>query len=118
MKKIITGICLIALLAGVGAAVFAANKDTPAAKESSASAAEDSSASTDDSKVSESSSQPAVPAISVPADAEEAKLLMEVNQVILQVQKEAQARRGDQRMTAEEISALVRSRVEEVASRR
>jgi hypothetical protein len=112
MKRIFTGI-LVALLLAAGVAVFAAIKDGPAAKETSASGV-----STDDPKVSQKNSQPVLPTVSVPADAKEAKLLMEINQVIFQVTQEALQRPKDQRMTAEEISALVRSRVKELQSGR
>jgi hypothetical protein len=114
MKKIIiAGTCLIALLAA-GVTAFVANKETPAAKHPSTSA----SAAAHETKVSGGNSEAVVPSVAVPADAEEAKLLMEINQMILQVTQEALERPKDQRMSAEEISAMVRSRVEELESRR
>lgn len=49
---------------------------------------------------------------------DEAELLMEINQVIFEVTQEAIARPSDQRMTSEEIAALIRSRIEELKQAR
>lgn len=106
MKKVVAGICLASLLVVAGITAFAANRDVPK------------SAASTDSKTSENDSQAAVPANSVPADEEDAKLLLEINEVIFQVTQEAIQRPNDQRMTPDEISALIRSRIEELEARR
>lgn len=60
---------------------------------------------------------PALPTPSLPANAEDAKVLMEINQIIFEVTQQAMQRPKTDRMTAEEIDALIRSRIEELKAR-
>jgi hypothetical protein len=100
--KLVGAGLILVVLAGVVA--FAVLRDTTATDASSSTeAAEDQKAAPE-------------PAPS-PATAEEARLLLEINQVIAEVTKEAIERPKDQRMTKEEINALITSRIEELKAR-
>ena len=109
MKKTLTIIGLIALLAVGGVALLVATKDKPAEKERAAQAA-----SKDSSDASAQDAQVAIPSGADPNDPERVKRVKEVNQVIAQVMQEAASRPKDDRMTPEEISALVRARIQEL----
>lgn len=104
--KIVSGIALVAvLLAGVAAFAFGADGASEPAPEESTEAAE----------------MPASPAVtlpSMPAEIQqEAQLLVGVNQVIAEVTKEAMERPKDERMTPEEIRALIRERIAQLGVR-
>lgn len=104
--KIVSGIALVAvLLAGVAAfAVGADGASEPASKEST--------------ETVEIPASPAVPLPSMPAEIQqEAQLLVGVNQVIAEVTKEAMERPKDERMTPEEIRALIRERIAQLGVR-
>lgn len=104
--KIVSGITLVAvLLAGVAVmAVGADGKSEPTSKESTEAA--------------ETPASPVVPMPSMPAEIQqEAQLLVGVNQVIAEVTKEAMERPRDDRMTPEEVRALIRQRIAELGVR-
>lgn len=101
--KILSGIALVAvLLAGVAVlAIGADGTSEPASKEATEAA--------------EMPASPTVPLPSMPAEIQqEAQLLVGVNQVIAEVTKEAMERPKDERMTPEEVRALIRERIAEL----
>lgn len=64
------------------------------------------------------SASAAIPEIQLPEGAsEDAKRLVEINQVIAEVTGEAIKRPKDQRMSSEEISQLIQTRIEEISVR-
>lgn len=108
--KIVSGVVLIAVLvAGVGVlAVGADGASKPESKESAEAPTE----------AAETPDSPLVPLPSMPAELQqEAQLLVGVNQVIAEVTKEAMERPKDDRMTPEEVRALIRERIAELGVR-
>ena len=60
----------------------------------------------------------AIPEIELPEGAsKDAQKLVEINQIIAEVTQEAINRPKDQRMSSEEISQLIRTRIEEISVR-
>jgi hypothetical protein len=110
MKKIVAGIGVAALLmvAGFFAFQMLDSDDESASPEPSVSESPEASA---------TPTPLVLPTASLPPGADDARLLMEINQVIFQVTQEAAQRPSDQRMTAEEINELIRSRIEEIRAR-
>lgn len=107
MNKLVVGICLTAVLAAGGIA-FAASNRGPEAKQTPP--AEQASADTEKSD----QTLPGVPTISLPADTDEAKALLQVQQMIAEVTREAMERPRADRMSAEEVKEMVLSRIEEL----
>ncbi|MDQ4148518.1 MAG: hypothetical protein M3164_00755 [Actinomycetota bacterium] len=115
MKKLVVGICVVAVLIAGGIAAFVASRSKPAGQERPAQAT-----SADASKTSNQGSNLVLPGAGAvdPNDPEQVKRLKEVNQVIFEVTQEALKRPKDQRMTPEEISALVRARIQELSAQK
>ena len=111
MRKIVTVGCVVAVLAAGGVAAFLVAQDKPAGERPAA-------ASRGRSASSGNESPAIVPSSPNPEDSERVKRLKEVNQAIFEVTQEAARRPKDQRMTPEEISALVRARIQELAANR
>lgn len=110
MKKIVAGIGVAVLLVVAGLFAFQVldSDEEPASPAPTPS----------ESREASPTETPLVlPTASLPAGADDARLLMEINQVIFQVTQEAAQRPSDQRMTAEEINQLIRSRIEEIRAR-
>lgn len=61
--------------------------------------------------------KPVIPSIEVSGDANQARMLTEINQAMADVTKEALSRPKDDRMTAEEIDLLIRSRIEQIKAK-
>lgn len=60
----------------------------------------------------------AIPEIELPEEAsEDAKRIVELNKIIAEVTQEAINRPKDQRMSTEEVSQLIRTRIEEIGVR-
>lgn len=104
--KMMIGVGLIALLS-IGGAAFAVSgvgTSEPASTDSAETAAQQ--------------EGPVVPVPSMPAELQEdAQRLIEVNQIISEVTQEALDRPKDDRMTPEEVGALVRERIAELEVR-
>ena len=111
MKKIVAGICVAALLVVAG---FFALRALDSEDESASPAP---SPSEEGPEATATPSPLVLPTASLPAGADDARLLMEINQAIFQVTQEAAQRPSDQRMTSEEINELIRSRIEEIRAR-
>lgn len=92
MTKTIAVICLIAVVGIVGAVVWIANSDTPVKAESGAGTA---------------SEYRSVPAGAAPVD-----MGMAVNQVTAEVTREAMAGPKEQWMTAAQVQAPIRTRID------
>ena len=55
--------------------------------------------------------------VSSPTSVEDAQLLMEINKAIAEVTQEAMQRPKEDRMTAEEINARIRQKIDEIKAR-
>lgn len=103
-RTFLIAVVLMAALAGCGDG--ADDSDSPKAAASAGSTETSAKAST------------AIPEIELPEGASEhAKRLVEINQIIAEVTQEAINRPKDQRMSSEEISQLIRTRIEEISVR-
>lgn len=109
MNKTVVGLGVLALLAIAAAMAFF----TINGAEDSRSAVEvpltDSPATSSETPV-----LPALPTPSLNPGSEDAERLMEINRIVFEVTQEAIARPKEDRMTREEIDALIRSRIEEL----
>jgi hypothetical protein len=121
-KKLIAGVCLAVVLLVGGVLALTLSGDDPAGGDREApSASETGSAASPSTGASGSPTAPgavAFPTPSLPAGSEDAETVMAINQIIFEVTQEAINRPKDQRMTSEEISALIQSRIEELRERR
>lgn len=129
MKKSVVTACLLAVLAIGGAVVWAASGGGDAAGERAAkksTPARDGQAGQSAGSATGASQEPAatlgaataggapavaVPSIPLPADAEQAKKVAALNEVIVAVTQEAMKRPAGERMTQEQISELIRTRI-------
>ena len=119
-KKILAGICLVAVLLIGGIVAFAlGNNDSGSAGEQSSATSPTGSAASPSAGAAENAEAPATgvpvfPTPSLPAGSEDAKTALAINQIIFEVTQEALNRPKDQRMTAEEINARIQTRIEEL----
>lgn len=108
MKKIVLGVCFLAILAG-GIAAFAASRDGPAVP-----AGRGRAGASAPGKVASS----LVPEIPLPSNSKDAQALMEVNKMIAGIMQEAARRPPDQQLTQEQIKQMVISKVEDIRAQR
>lgn len=119
-KKILAGICLVAVLLIGGIVAFAlGNNDSGSAGEQSSATSPTGSAASPSAGATQNAEAPTTgvpvfPTPSLPAGSEDAKTALAINQIIFEVTQEALNRPKDQRMTAEEINARIQSRIEEL----
>jgi hypothetical protein len=124
-KKLIAGACLAVVLAVGGILALTLLGDDPPgqARGKSPTSAETTpagSASGAASPPSAISGSPAAPGAvpfptpSLPAGSEDAETVMAINQIIFEITQDAINRPKDQRMTSEEINALIQSRIKEL----
>ena len=118
-KKVLAGICLVAVLLIGGIVAFAiGNNDSGKADEQSAASSPTGSATSPSAGAAGtaggSAAVPVFPTPSLPAGSEDAKTALAINQIIFEVTQEALDRPKDQRMTAEEINARIQTRIEEL----
>ncbi len=121
-KKLIAGACLaVVLVVGGILALTRSGEDSPGeARGESPSSSETTPAPSPSSATPESPTTPgavAFPTPSLPAGSEDAETVMAINQIIFEVTQDAINRPKDQRMTSEEINALIQSRIKELRER-
>ena len=107
-KTVVISVVALAVLAVGAFSAFFVTKGDAAVPESAAAPA-----SADSSK----SEAPVVPNLELPAGGEDAQLLTEINQIILDVTQQAVNRPKEERMSSEEVAALIRSRIDDLKQR-
>lgn len=121
-KKLIVGACLAVVLLIGGILAFTLNGDDPSGRDREESSSSETTPAPSVSAV--ASATPAVPGAvayptpSLPADSDDAETVMAINQIVFEVTQEAINRPKDDRMTSEEISALIESRIKELRERK
>ena len=108
MKKLVAALCLVAVLAGAGFVGYSMNRSGSGGEQRPASGSTSA-----DRAASQQELGSRLPS-SIPANDEESTQLVALNQLIFEVAQENARRPESERMTPEEIRALVRSRVEEL----
>ena len=120
-KKTIAGAALALALLLAGILAFTANRGSSSDAErddrSVPATTPAPSASPGASGISPAAGAVAFPTPSLPAGSQDAETVMAINQIIFEVTQEAINRPKDDRMTSEEISALIQSRIEELRKR-
>ncbi len=127
-KKLIAGVCLaVVLVLGGILALTLSGDDSPGeargdspSPSGTTSTTSPSAATSPSPGASGSPTAPgavAFPTPSLPAGSEDAETVMAINQIIFEITQDAINRPKDQRMTSEEINALIQSRIKELRER-
>ena len=107
-KTVVISVVAIAVLAvGAFSAFFMTRGDAAAPESAAAPASADSS----------KPDAPVVPNLDLRAGGNDAQLLTEINQIILDVTQQAVSRPKEERMSSEQVAALIRSRIDELKQR-
>ncbi|HEX2149798.1 MAG TPA: hypothetical protein VHI31_06475 [Actinomycetota bacterium] len=106
-KTVVMSFVAVAVLAVGAFTAFFVTKGDTAAEGPAATASADAS----------KSAAPVVPNLDLPAGGNDAQLLTEINQIILDVTQQAVNEPKEERMSSEEVAALIRSRIDDLKQR-